>query len=319
MSAVPFVHVVAGVLRDAAGRVLLARRPAGTHLAGAWEFPGGKLERGEAPAAGLARELREELGVTVEAAEPLIRVRHRYPEREVLLDVWEVTRWHGAPRGLEGQPLRWVEAAALAAEGLPPADRPVVRALALPSLVLVTPEPGGDPHAFLARLERVLAREPRPGLVQLRARGLAPPALAALAREAVALCRDHGARLVVNAAPELALEAGADGVHLSEARARALAARPLPEGLLVGVSCHDAAGLRHAVALDADYAFLSPVRPTTSHPEAVPLGWATFERLVVGLPLPVYALGGLGPADLARARAAGARGVAAIRALWEGP
>jgi len=310
------VHVVAGVISDAAGRVLLTQRPAGGHLAGLWELPGGKLEPGEGRAAGLARELREELGIAVEAAEPLIRVRHRYPEREVLLDVWEVRRWSGTPRGLEGQPLRWVAREDLAGTDLPPADRPVVQALRLPDLMLITPEPGSDPGAFLSGLERALARGV--GLVQLRAKALDGRSLVALARAARALCHGHGARLVMNADPALAEEAGADGVHLTEARLRALDGRPLPEPHLVGASCHDASSLAHAVAIGADYAVLSPVRPTPSHPQAAPLGWARFEALVAGLPLPVYALGGIGPEDLAAARAAGARGVAAIRALWGG-
>lgn len=309
------VHVVAGVVTDPAGRVLLARRPEGSHLAGVWELPGGKLEPGEDRREGLARELREELGIEVADAMPLIRVRHRYPEREVLLDVWEVRRWAGTPRGLEGQPLRWVARERLDGEVLPEADRPVVRALRLPELMLVTPEPGGNGHAFLARLDRVLAGGVR--LVQLRARTLEAEAYVALAREVLALCRRHGARLVVNTDPALAGELGADGVHLTEGRLRAFRSRPLPEGMLVGASCHDASGLARAVEIGADYAVLSPVRRTPSHPEAVPLGWERFEALVAGLPLPVYALGGVGPEDVERARLAGGRGVAAIRALWE--
>jgi 8-oxo-dGTP diphosphatase len=123
------VHVVAGVIADADGRVLLAQRPAGKHLAGGWEFPGGKLEDGEAPLAGLQRELREELGIEVHAATPLLRVTHAYPEREVDLDVWQVTDWRGTPRGLDGQQLRWCARDQLATAELLPADLPVVAAL----------------------------------------------------------------------------------------------------------------------------------------------------------------------------------------------
>ena len=93
---------------DAAGRVLIAQRPPGKHLAGGWEFPGGKLEPGEERLAGLARELREELGIRIEApARPLIRVRHAYPSRDVLLDMWVVRSFAGEPQGLDGQALRW--------------------------------------------------------------------------------------------------------------------------------------------------------------------------------------------------------------------
>jgi len=129
----PVIHVVAGVVIDAAGRVLIAQRPAGTHMAGGWEFPGGKLEPGEERLAELARELREELGITLSGQpRPLIRVRHAYPSREVLLDMWVVKRYGGEARGLDGQALRWCSQEELEKTELLPADRPIVRALRLP-------------------------------------------------------------------------------------------------------------------------------------------------------------------------------------------
>jgi 8-oxo-dGTP diphosphatase len=113
--------------------VLIAQRPEGTHLAGGWEFPGGKLEPGEERLAGLARELREELGITLLGQpRPLIRVRHSYPSRDVLLDMWVVKRYGGEPRGLDGQALRWCTYDELAAAELLPADKPIVKALRLP-------------------------------------------------------------------------------------------------------------------------------------------------------------------------------------------
>ena len=128
----PAVHVVAAAVIDPAGRVLIAQRPTGKHLAGGWEFPGGKLEPGEKREAGLARELLEELGITIAAPRPLIRVRHTYPTREVLLDMWVVTRYQGEPHGLDGQALRWCAQEDLPAANLLPADEPIVAALRLP-------------------------------------------------------------------------------------------------------------------------------------------------------------------------------------------
>jgi 8-oxo-dGTP diphosphatase len=130
------VHVVAAALTDAAGQVLIAQRPAGTHLAGYWEFPGGKLEPGEEPRAGLARELREELGILMGDPRPLMRLRHAYPEREVLLDVWVVRDFRGEPQGLDGQALRWCSQDELNTVPLLPADGPIVRALRLPERLL---------------------------------------------------------------------------------------------------------------------------------------------------------------------------------------
>jgi mutator protein MutT len=129
----PLTHVVAGAVTDPAGRVLIAQRPPGKHLAGRWEFPGGKLEAGEDRRAGLARELHEELGITLIAPpRPLIRVRHRYDYGEVLIDMWVAQQYSGEPRGLEGQALRWCTRDELKSVELLPADGPIVAALRLP-------------------------------------------------------------------------------------------------------------------------------------------------------------------------------------------
>lgn len=130
--AAPATHVVAAVLIDRRGRVLIAQRPPGKHLAGAWEFPGGKIEPGETRIGGLERELREELGVTIEQPRPLLRLRHAYAFGDVLLDVWVVRRYRGEPRGLDGQSLRWCSRRELSTAQLLPADRPIVAALQLP-------------------------------------------------------------------------------------------------------------------------------------------------------------------------------------------
>src|SRR5688572_31576776 len=134
------VEVVAGVIRDARGRVLLARRTEGRDLAGLWEFPGGKHEPGETAQAALTRELREELGIEIEIGSPLIRVPQTYPHKRLCLDVHEVRAWRGTVRGLEGQALAWVPQHKLADYAMPPADIPVVAALLQPDRYLVTPE-----------------------------------------------------------------------------------------------------------------------------------------------------------------------------------
>lgn len=125
----PEITVAAGIVMDHDGRALLAQRPDGKHLAGWWEFPGGKLDASETPLEGLTRELREELGIEVRAAEPLLDYRHNYPERIVHLHVWRIREFTGEPAGLEGQVLRWVSVDELLDNGLLPADRPIVEAL----------------------------------------------------------------------------------------------------------------------------------------------------------------------------------------------
>ena len=121
--------MVAAALYDAAGRILIAERPQGKHMAGHWEFPGGKVAAGEPEAQALERELHEELGIRVEAAHAFMRVRHEYPDRSVELSLWVIERYQGTPQGLEGQRLAWVAAAELDAVGILEADRPFVEAL----------------------------------------------------------------------------------------------------------------------------------------------------------------------------------------------
>jgi mutator protein MutT len=129
----PPTHVVAAAVIDGHGRRLIAQRPPGKHLAGGWEFPGGKLKPGEDRRTGLARELREELGIAIATTpRPLIRVRHAYDYGDVLIDMWVVRQYNGEPCGLDGQALRWCTQAELELVELLPADGPIVAALRLP-------------------------------------------------------------------------------------------------------------------------------------------------------------------------------------------
>jgi 8-oxo-dGTP diphosphatase len=122
--------VVAAALYDSDGRVLIAERPAGKHMAGRWEFPGGKVNVGEVEAQALARELREELGIEVTSSRPYMRLTHSYDDRDVELSMWIVERYSGAPQSLDGQRLKWVQPARLLDEDILEADRPFVEALA---------------------------------------------------------------------------------------------------------------------------------------------------------------------------------------------
>jgi len=129
------VEVVVGLIGDSSGRWLVNRRPPGTPLAGAWEFPGGKRQPGEAALAALERELREELGIDVLEAEPLLTLEHDYPDKRVRLDVWHVRRYRGDITAREGQPLMWVSVAECRQLALLEADWPIVERLAALSRV----------------------------------------------------------------------------------------------------------------------------------------------------------------------------------------
>ncbi|MFP7722557.1 Nudix family hydrolase [Lysobacter sp. A3-1-A15] len=308
----PPVEVVAGVIRDARGRVLLARRTEGRDLAGLWEFPGGKREPGESAQAALARELHEELGIEAEIGQAVIRVPQAYPHKRLRLDVYAVDRWKGTLRGLEGQALAWVPQDKLVKYPMPPADRPVVAALEQPDQCVVTPAPK-DEQRWLASLERAL--DEGASRVQLRAPGVDPGRWSTLVARAIRRCRKAGAEVLVNGDAGLAL-ANNVGLHL---RARQLfehAHRPVPDTVAFSASCHTLEEVRRAEALGCDFALVGTVTATPSHPGAATLDWDGFAMLREQVSLPIYAIGGLGPGDLAEARRHGAQGIAGIRALW---
>ncbi len=307
------IHVVAGAIQDGQGRVLVARRPLGVHQGGLWEFPGGKLEPGELPLQGLARELEEEVGIRVQATRPLIRLPHDYGDRRLVLEVHRVTAYAGEPIGREGQPLSWRHPDDLDPKAFPAADRPIITALRLPSRYLISGDDPAEPALFLARLARALAEGIE--LVQLRAHDLPDADYAALASAARDLCRRQGARLLLNRDPARAWGLSGDGLHLTSQLLAGLRERPLG-WRLVGASCHGAEELARAADLGLDYALLSPIRPKFPHPEAPHLGWEAFAALVTDARLPVYALGGLGPEDLDQAIDRGGQGIAAIRGFW---
>ena len=122
-------HVAAGILRNAAGEILIAERLCDGPFNGLWEFPGGKIDGDESSDAALRRELLEELGIEVTASEPFMNVSHEYADRTVDLEFFLVTNWRGDPDGQEGQAIRWVGIAELDADELLPADAPLVQAL----------------------------------------------------------------------------------------------------------------------------------------------------------------------------------------------
>lgn len=308
------IHVAAAVIRSRSGRVLIAKRPLDKHQGGLWEFPGGKVEAGETVQAALARELAEELEISVQTAQPLIQVRHDYPDRQVLLDVWQVMSFSGTPHGAEGQPLAWVEPERLTEYSFPAANEPIVTAARLPERYLITPE-DLTAEVLLAGMEKALENGIR--LIQLRAPALAPDDYRALAHKALALCAGR-AQLMLKGPVEWASTFPAAGWHLTARQLRELATqeRPVPRGQWLAASCHDLHELDLATRMGVDFVTLSPVLKTATHPDAATLGWAQPAEWLTHFNQPAFLLGGLGEGDLAQALSAGAQGIAAIRAFW---
>ncbi len=306
------IDVAAAVITRPDGSFLLGLRAPGTFYPGYWEFPGGKVEQGETPHDALVRELKEELGITVIRALPWIVREHHYEHAHVRLHFFEVAEWTGEPSEHVHSALVWQRADSLSVSPMLPANGPVLKALRLPHVMGVTNATETGVAAQLDALGRALAGGLR--LVQIREGWLEAAQRVAFAREALKRCHAAGAIGLINGDAVLASQIGADGLHLPAARLFMLDKRP--NFTWVGASCHSRAELERAAALDLDYALLGPVAETASHPGAPALGWTRFTELSKGLPIPVFAIGGLGVADLEQAREAAAHGVAAIRGIW---
>ncbi len=312
----PYVHVVAAAIIGPSGQVLITQRASNVHQGGRWEFPGGKVEQGENSVQALCRELYEELGITPLAYQPLIRTRYEYPDKRVVLEVWRVDRYEGIPEGREGQPLRWTAVAKLGKLTFPQANIPIVTALKIPERYLITPDPGADWQGFLIALDQALAQGLN--LLRLRANSLSDESYADHASQVIERCHEHGARVLIDREPERVIQLGADGLHITSRFLMRLNARPLGSEHLICASCHNCRELVQANQINADFAVLSPVKSTASHPGAAGLGWDKFEQLCDVARMPVYALGGMRADDIARARRCGGQGIAAIRSLWPG-
>lgn len=310
------IHVAAAAITNDQNEVLLSLRDAHVHQGGLWEFPGGKLETGESVYDALVRELDEELGIQLKQAQPLIKIQHAYEDCVVLLDVWKVLDYLGEPHGREQQSVKWQAIDTLDASMMPAADVPIIHALQLPDHYLITPQPDENISEYLQQLEFCLQSGIR--LIQLRAPHLSDTDYRNLAVDVKQLTQRHQARLMINHSLEMFEHINADGLHLTASQLLALKKRPVPDKNWLSASCHNQQELEQAYELGVDFVMLSPVLPTKSHPGAPTLGWENFQALAEKASMPVYALGGMTPEMMARAKQNGAQGIAGIRSLWKG-
>jgi 8-oxo-dGTP diphosphatase len=302
------VEVAAAVMLRADGAFLLAQRPQGKPYAGWWEFPGGKVERGEPAALALARELQEELGIEVRRAYPWVTRLYAYPHATVRLNFFRVLEWRGEPHPREDQAIAWQRLDATMLEPMLPANAPVLASLRLPAEYGITHAASVGRAAMLEQLRKRLAGGLK--LVQVREPGLDEASRNAFTTQVIGLARGYGCKVMVKSAFP-----GADGIHFSAADLLRLDKRP---GVaLAAASCHSRQELERAMRLELDFAVLGPVKRTASHGHGSPLGWRGFAELAGGTSIPVYAIGGLTHADLEDAWSAGAHGIAMIRGSWD--
>ena len=317
--------VAVAVLLRSDGSFLLSSRPTGKPYAGYWEFPGGKIEPGESVRDALRRELIEELNVVIDTCYPWFTFVMVYQHATVRLHTWRVTAWHdadaGGMHGREGQQFAWqTSVETIDVTPTLPGCVPIFRALSLPTRYLVTCTGECGIDTILRRLRALPADDASNTtldkafgkvMVQIREKGLDALARATFAREVLAIGRARGFRVLINGDAALAQTIGAAGVHLSSAELAVLDERPPFDW--VGASVHSRAELERAVRLRCDFVVLGAVRDTPSHPDAAPLTWPGFAAAVQDTPIPVYAIGGMTPADLPEAISHGAHGIAMMR------
>jgi 8-oxo-dGTP diphosphatase len=300
------IDVAVAIVQAEDGRVLMTERTARQLSAGYWEFPGGKVDPGETPEQAAVRELAEEVGITAQAVRPWIHYAHDFRLRRLRLYFHRIERWSGTVQGREGQRFAWVDPRnPEVAPILPSIDR-VLLALGLPEVYAVSDSHrhGGPEHVL-----KLLPPALRAGLqlIQIREPAMAPDQRVLFARRVASLAAPYGARVLLAGSALEAARAGLRGTHATAAELRRTTSRPTVKFWIA--SCHDQADLARAEALGADAVVLSPILPSSAHPDRPPLGWDGLARLAASARLPVYAQGGVSRASLPDARRAGAVGI----------
>ena len=300
------IDVAVGVVRDKAGRILIAKRKDNAHQGGLWEFPGGKFESAEDSRLALNRELYEELNIKPRSSSPLININFNYPECRVHLHVREVHDFDGEPFGREGQVCKWVAVEELNEYEFPEANQAILSAVKLGRHYAIIG--GNDSRQILRDLENVSTQNVN--LVQIRVKGL-PASNAEEMLVAVRLkCNELGMDYLLNSQMPVKRNLH-EGLHLTSFDLMNIKQRPESAGY-VAASCHNLQELLKAEQLALDFAVLSPVMETASHPEAKILGWQQFAEWVAKVNIPVFALGGVAKRDYQQAIALGAQGISGI-------
>lgn len=323
------IDVAVAVVMRPDGSVLWGSRPEGKPYAGYWEFPGGKVEPGETVWHALVRELHEELGITAVEGGPWFVIEHDYEHALVRLHLYRVWAFEGEPQSLEGQAFAWDSLQPESLSPILPATEPL-----LPKLnqaeVLILSQYGMGVAQFESCLDSALQKQGRLALI-FRENELSGQHVLQAYDHARAWASSHRVPLSINSATFMRmLESGFQDsglpvrLHLTEQHLlgglpASVQSKWVDAGLAMPVSAsvHSAQSLSKAFTMNLDFAVLGAVKATESHPGQAGLGWERFEQTVALCRLPVYAIGGLKPADLPEAKRRGAHGIAMITGITD--
>ena len=306
------IEASVGIIFNESFQLLMAERPQSKTWSGWWEFPGGKIEKGETPLEALKRELKEEIGISVIDAEKWIVRKYAYEDYEVILHFYKVTQWSGNIEAKEEQKISWVLPENNVVSPILPANDLIFKAISLPDIYAITNayEYSGN---FLNKVEQQLNNGL--GLIQIREKAISKNAFIELTKEIIQMAGNFDAKVMINSDIDLAYKLNADGVHLNSSLLHRLS--EIPKDLIVSASCHSARDIEKAMTMDVSFVVLSPVQKTQSHPNTTPIGWDSFSKITQNYSIPIYALGGMKQNDIENAFNAGAIGIASQRAIWE--
>ncbi len=311
------VHVAVGVIKNKDGQYLIAKRREEAHQGGLWEFPGGKIEKNESVLNALKRELKEEVGISLLTAEPLIKIQHDYGDKSVLLDVFKVENFSGKAFGQEGQLVEWVYPSDFHSYLFPNANHAIIKAIQLPDQYMITGE-FENKEILFSKVESAIKQGIK--LIQFRAHHLIEKDYFSYAKQLFLICSKKNSTLLLNTSSQKYKKYQAykfsDGIHLNSKELELYSINTFAGNILVAASCHNKEQLSLAEKNNLDFIVLSPVNKTSSHPNTVPMGWEKFQSLLEYSARPVFALGGMIKSDLKIAKKQGAQGIAAIGEFW---
>ena len=232
------IYVAVGVIYSLDKKqVLISKRKAEQHLAGLWEFPGGKVEYKESVQSALKRELHEELGIKVISTSQLTTISYDYPDKKVLLDVWLVKEWSGKPESKENQQLAWVQIDNLTSYSFPEANKHIIQTLTLPSIYLVSPSSYENLTEFISTAEQCFIAGIK--VFQLRLELIEEAEYLKLINKLSNLAKIYSVKLILNGKPRDIEKYSINGIHLKSKELFNYESRPVSEELLRGASCHN--------------------------------------------------------------------------------